>query len=352
MKTTINTALLKSLLNKVSKCASNNKMLPLTCMTCIDIRNNKITLVSTNGSDYMYVYSELNAEDFYVVIDNDIFTKLISKITTDTLSLELVEHQLIVVGNGRYTLSLPVDENGELIKYPNPLSKVNYNKINKIGEINKNNLSVILKTNKANLSTSLAEPCYTGYFIGNKVMTSDRSVICCTDVNVLNNPILVNSEVMSALDDTLDVAISQEDTELILNGIGYTIYTHKMEGIEYFNHEAILDLVNTDLSYSCNISKVEILNALDRLSLFINSFNKNCITLKFDRHKLNLISNDSIETIAINEGAEFECNIDIEVLKKQLNAQDSSVIKLSYGNDTFIKLSTDLVTQIIPLLVE
>lgn len=352
MKLTIKTEVLQNLLNNVI--ASNNKMLPITCMMCLKVEDNKLILITTNNRDFMYADVSIENEPFYVVLDIDVFTKLVSRTTYEEMTLEVVNHNLIVHGNGVYTIELPVDENGELIKYPNPVETIASNP-RLICKLSKEDVEIIKKTNKANVSTSLAEPCYTGYYMADRVVTSDRSVICCTNVSVSNDlPLLVSSEVIDALkNDEVNLSIT-EDNELLFHNDTYIIYTRSMEGIEDYNYEAIVNLVSSRMTNACAISRNEMLNALNRLSLFVNPFDRNSIELSITNNQLQLKNNalNSVEVIPIVANGDFKCNIDIEILKKQLSAQEQNSIELQYGSDLFIKFITDKVIEIIPLLTE
>lgn len=351
MKLTVKTELLQDLLTNTI--ASNNKMLPITCMMCLKVEDGKLIVVTTNNSDYMYADIPIENEPFYVVVDNDVFTKLVARTTSETITLTLVDYALVVNGNGVYTIELPVDENGALIKYPDPVDGIT-TKPESICTLNKEDIDIIKKTNKANVSQSLAEPCYTGYYMSDKVITSDRSVICCSDIKVSDTPLLINSTVVDALKGDKVTISKVDDTALLFYNDAYIIYTHIMEGVEDYNAEAIKGLLDTQLNYSCNVSKPDLLNALNRLSLFVNPFDRNCITVSIRNSQLRLDNHaqNSTEFISVNASGEFSFDIDIEIFKKQVTALDCFAFNLQYGIDTFIKLVTDKVTEIIPLLTE
>lgn len=354
---TIKTDLLKTLLNKADKCASKNKMLPLTCMLCIEVKNNTLTLTTTDGSNYLFVKHELEAEDFYVVVDEEMFVKLVAKTTSDTMTFELVGNHLNIAGNGAYSLELP-DENGALIVFPNPIANRGFTQTRTT--ISKETLSLILKTNKIAVSQSFAEPCYTGYYMHDAVVTSDRTVVCCNDVKIFDTPMLINPELMNILsvfDD--DVMIMTDGDEIVFCSCNNDeiAYGHLMHEIDDFNIEAIMGLVKKDIPYKCEISRNMLQNVLDRLSLFVTTFDKNAITLKFthDYLEISSINTTAIERIKyayVNETADTEFNIDIELLRKQISVLSGDVIELWYGSNVCIKLVDGDTIQLIPLLTE
>ena len=67
-------------------------------------------------------------EDFYVVVQVEQFSKLIGKMTCETISLEVNDGILNVKGNGDYKIELPLDEEGNTIQFPDPVAKVKTSK--------------------------------------------------------------------------------------------------------------------------------------------------------------------------------------------------------------------------------
>jgi len=357
MKLTIKTNLLKDLLTKVDKCATKNKMLPLTGMMRVSVKDNLLTLVTTDGSNYLYVTETLQNEDFYVVVDEDVFVKLVSKTTSDMMTFELIDNHLDVKGNGKYSVELPIDENGQLIIYPDPVAR--FVSTNYSLKITSETISLILKTNKSALSTSLAEPCYTGYYIGDRVITSDRSVICCNDLYLFDKPKLINPELMNLLSVfTGDVEVTFTDNnEIMFTDKNCVAYGHLMSDIDEYNAEAVIKLVDTDMPYTCDVNRNTLLNSLDRLSLFVSTYDKNAVTLKFTNEYLEItnVNSNAVERIKyayLTNTSDASYSVDIEMLEKQLSVQSGDTVEIGYGNDIFLKLVDGDTTQLIPLLVE
>lgn len=356
MKLTIKTSLLKDLLSKVDKCATKNKMLPLTGMMRVSVKDNLLTLTTTDGSNYLYVTNVLQNEDFYAVVDEDVFVKLVSKTTSDTMTFELIDNHLEVKGNGKYSVELPIDENGQLIIYPDPVAKFVHKDTVKLSH---ETIELILRTNKSALSTSLAEPCYTGYYIGDRVITSDRSVICCNDLKLFDSPKLINPELMNLLSVfTKDiVAIFSDNNEVMFTDMQHIAYGHLMSDIDEYNAEAVIKLVDTDMPYTCDVNRNTLLNSLDRLSLFVSTYDKNAITLKFTNEYLEItnVNSNAVERIKyayLTNTSDASYSVDIEMLEKQLSVQSGDTVEIGYGNDIFLKLVDGDTTQLIPLLVE
>ena len=154
-KLVIKTDKLKEMVSRAVKGASNNKLLPITELMCIEVKDNKLTLLTTDYTNYLYITEKVENEDFYVVTRVDQFSKLIGKMTSENVTLEIVDDKLCITGNGKYSIELPIDVDGEMVKYPNPMSEIvlddNESKI-----LNLSTAKLILTVNKAALATSMA----------------------------------------------------------------------------------------------------------------------------------------------------------------------------------------------------
>ena len=112
MKLTIKTVKLKEMVAKAVKGVGNNKLIPLTSLMAIELKDATLTLITTDATNYLYISEDkVVGEDFYVVVDANVFSKLISKMTCEDVTLEIKSDiiALQVKGNGTYKIELPLD---------------------------------------------------------------------------------------------------------------------------------------------------------------------------------------------------------------------------------------------------
>ena len=356
MKMTISTSVLQNMVAKAMKGASCNKMIPLTGLMAIELVDHTLTLTTTDATNYLYVREfKVEGDDFYVVIQAEMFAKLISKLTCEKVSLELKDNTLTVKGNGKYSIELPLDEEGELIKYPNPLTSVGMR-----GEeiqVNLSTVKLILNTAKAALANTLEVPCYTGYYIGDKIVATDTYKICGIDIKMWDEPALISPEMLNLLDIFTDekfVAI-RKGNMMLFESANCTVYGTLMDSIDDYQIEAISGLIEQDFESSCKITKSALLQLLDRLALFVSPYDKNGIYLTFTRDGLQIESKqaNSVEVIPFAESLNFHnftCCIDIEMLHSQVKANAGDGITIYYGDESAIKIADGNVTQVIALL--
>lgn len=358
MKLTINTNVMKELVSKAVKGASNNKLLPITSLLGIELKDGQLTLTTTDGTNYLYVRKDKVAGDnFYTVISGDTFSKLVSKTTSENIVLELTESSLRVTGNGTYNIELPMDENGQMIKYPDPASAFLKKMPSKTYTWNKSTVGVILETLAPALAVTYDNPQYTGYYVGDAIIATDTYKIANMDVALFDDAKLIAAQTMNLLDAMSDEKISVyvSGDEILFSTAGSVVYSKFMAGLEDYAIDAISSLVKEQFDSKCAISRAEFLRLLDRLSLFVGTYDDNAITLTFTRSGLQVSSKSSsgveiIPYVSSENFIDFICDVDIELLTQEIKAIKSDTIELYYGVDTSIKMVDGNITIIVALL--
>ena len=359
MKLTIKTEKLKEMVARSVKGVGNNKLIPLTSLMAIEVKNNKLTLITTDATNYLYISEDkIVADDFYVVVDANTFSKLVSKMTCENVVLEVKSGQYVlsVKGNGNYKIELPLDENGEPIKYPDPVATMDLSSASeKI--INKTTIQVILETVKSALAVTLENPCYTGYYVGNQVVATDTYKIASMDVKLFDESRLVSPEFMDLLSvmSAEKISVNMTDTDIVCSTPDCIVCGKFMEGIDDYAIDAIMGLVNTEFSSFCSVPKSALLQLLDRLSLFVGTYDKNAVYLTFTQSGLQVSSKaangvELIEYVSSDNFKDFTCAIDIQMFTNEVKSIQNDVIEIYYGEDNAIKMTDGNITIIVALL--
>lgn len=359
MKLTIKTEKLKEMVSRSVRGVGNNKLIPITSLIAVEVKNNKLTLITTDATNYLYVVEDkIVADDFYAVVDANTFSKLISKMTSENVTLEIKSglNVLEVHGNGNYKIELPLDENGAPIKYPDPVVGLDLSSATE-KTINRTTIQVILDTIKPALAVTLENPCYTGYYVGNQIVATDTYKIASMDVDLFGAKKLVSPEFMELLSvmNTEKITAMFTDTDIVCSTPDCIVYGKFMDGIEDYAIDAIMDLVNTEMTSFCSIPKNAILQLLDRLSLFVGTYDKNAIHLTFTQDGLQVSSKaangvELINYVASDNFKDFTCAIDIQMFTNEVKSIQNDVIELYYGEDNAIKMTDGNITIIVALL--
>lgn len=357
MKLTMKTEKLKEMVSRAVKGVGNNKLIPITSLMAIEVKDNILTFITTDATNYLYIIEDkVVSDDFYVVIDANTFSKLISKMTNDTITLQIKNGSLEVKGNGTYKIELPLDENGEPIKYPDPVASVNLSDATEV-VINRSTVQVILDTIKPALATTLENPCYTGYYVGEQVVATDTYKIASMDVKLFDSARLVSPELVDLLSvmNAEKIKTTMTDTDVVFETPDCIVYGKFMEGIEDFAIDAIMGLVNTEIDCFCSVPKNAILQLLDRLSLFVGTYDKNAVHLTFTKDGLQVSSKaangiEIINYVASKDFKDFTCTVDIQMLAQEIKSIQNDVIELYYGEDNAIKMTDGNITIIVALI--
>ena len=355
----VKTTVLKEMVAKAIKGASCNKLIPLTSMISIEFKDGELTLHTTDMTNHLYISKmqdndNFSGDDFTVTVEVDTFSKLIGRMTCEIIKFETKDNSLEVKGNGTYNIALPLDENGQPIVYPNPIAKFVMD-----GEpdtIALSDIKLLLNTAKSSLATTMEVPCYTGYYIGDSVITTDTCKMCYIDKNLLNEPVLISPEMMNLLDlmEADKIQVYSNDNIILFRSPDCDVYGYKMEGIEDYAVSSISKLIATQFESQCKVSKDSLLATLDRIALFVGAYESNAIRLNFTQDGIDISSlkSNGVETISYTESENFKpftCRININMLISQLKAYTKDVVEIQYGDGRFISLINDDVTQIIAL---
>ena len=359
MKLTLKTEKLKEMVSRAVKGVGNNKLIPLTSLMAIELKDNTLTLITTDATNYLYISEEkIVGEDFYVVVDANVFSKLISKMTCENINLEIKSdlRYLEVKGNGTYRIELPLDENGEYIKYPDPLVKLNLSDAEET-VINRTTIQVILETIKPALAVTLENPCYTGYYVGDNVVATDTYKIASMGVKLFDTPKLISAELFDllAVIKSEKITVDSVGNDIVFSTPDCSVVGKLMEGLDDFAIEPIMELVNTEFGSCCSVPKSALLQLLDRVSLFVGTYDKNAINLTVTQTGLQVSSKaasgvEIINYVTSSDFTEYTCPVDIQMLVNEVKAVSNDIIEIHYGEDNAIKLTDGNITIIIALL--
>lgn len=353
----ISTERFKTAVAKAEKGASNNKLLPITQMIGIKSFGDKVILCTTDKSNSVEVtIDKLSGDEFDVTVEVSLFSKLISKITSDTVELKVDNGNLCINGDGTYKLPIISDEDGE----------IHFPKIKRVECTEEILLSSVLSVRNINspaLSSNMNENVFlTGYYVdSDKVVSTDTDVVCFNKINLFNGrKLLVSPQTMTLL--TLasheKFTANFEATDRAMFNLG-DVYVQSlyMSGIDEYPIEEINQYLDMSYASMCKIPKALLSSALDRLSLFVEPYDHNGAYFKFTRFGVNITSKklSSCEVINFVESknfAPFICCVDVPMLKSIVDSIPADIIELYYGDPNAIQFVVGNVTQVVSLMAD
>lgn len=357
MKLTIGTELMKDVMSRAIKGAGNNKLIPITSMMCIELKDGELTVITTDATNYLYIKEQhVAGDDFYVVVDANQFAKLVSKMTCENITMTVDEklYTMKVKGNGNYTIELPLDEDGGPVKFPDVLAEtVLPNPI----ELNRSTIIAILETIKPALAVTMENPQYTAYYMGDKVVATDSYKIASLAIPMFDMPRLVSSEFLDlvAVMRAEKIKATFSDTDVRFETPDCTIAGKFVDGIDDFAIEPITNLIEQEFDSHCSVPKNDLLQMLDRLSLFVGTYDKNAVDLTFTNQGLQVSSKASsgieiLPYVNSENQKDFTCDVDIQMLVQEVKAISNDLIDIYYGDDSSIKFIDGNITIVIALM--
>ena len=354
-KMKISTKLLQEMVSKAIKGTSNNKMIPLTSLLGIEIKLGNLTLMTTDGSNHLRIINKVDdtSTDFYTIVNADMFAKLVSKTTSEFITLENKENYLEFSGNGKYKLDVPVNADGEVIKFVNLAIRE---------DIIPQQVSVVelknaLTTAKVSAAKTMEVPCLTGYYISDKVISTNREMICVINKSLMTEPILISSNMAELLQlfDGTDIAVIKDENKLMFSTDNIIVYGKELDGKDIYPVSPVEKLADSEYDMLIAVNKADLLDVLDRMSLFVTDYDKNGVYLTFGNGVLEVKSQksnavESIEIKSEQSTLEFSCLADVEMLKSQVQAIAGDLVNIYYGQKTSIKLKEGNVIMILSLM--
>ena len=358
MKLTINTLKLQELVSKSIRGASNNKLLPITGMLGIRLSAGVLTLFTTDATNYLLIVEhDVVGDNFEVTVYADMFAKLISRLTCETVSMELKDKYLEVIGNGTYKIELPFDENGEIVKFPNPILGKPFTRVD--GKLTVATINTILNSVKPALAVTLEAPQYTNYWVGDSVLATDSYKIASYNTKIFDEPILINAQMMELLtatssEDFIIMRNQDDSSEIMFSTVDCIVYGKLPSGLSDFAINEIKGLVSKEFDSKCEVNKSVLLQLLDRLSLFVRPFDDGNVNLTFAKEGIIVTSmaNSGAELIpylSSENFKEFTCSININLLQTQVKSNIGDSVKLHFGQGECIKITDGLITKIVAL---
>lgn len=356
----VNTSKLQKLVSKVVKGAGNDRFLPITSLMSIEISNGILSLSTTDGNNILTVCDDVNTDidNLSITVPVMTFSKLISKFTcTDTI-LDLQDAILIVKGNGTYKISLLVDENG-IVEFP----KFSYKEIVSKYTISKSIIMNMYNFNKSAVNIDTSD-CLSGYYVSDNVVTTNENIICIYTKKVFDTPVLLPANLVKLLPllDDVEINVSFYPN----NAVSFISDNVRVDGyirsdIEYYPIDGIIVYKDKKFNYRCEVSKIELQRVLNRISLFVEPYDRNAIKLSFNSDCLEVCSKNAsaIDIIKYHIGEHGEgiqdllesmiYFINFDLFKSQVDAMPLDRFYIYFGESNAIKLACDDVMSIIAL---
>lgn len=344
----VNTSILKNMLSAASRCKPS-KLLEITNYYELDFSVEGISLRATDGVNFITINHPTKCDDqMSVIVKADQFSKLINKTTKDTVGLKLMDNYLEVKGNGTYKVEIVSDE-------VYPTLDIDADKEFMITYTTLSN--AVIDGAKAKSTSPNDGALYSYLLRDNQIITADAIKVYSTELDgeYLDDVELLIPPTLATLLQSIDVEniifkVNKDCTLLRAIGQNVIITGALQEGApEYPN---VMPLLAGKYPHTCELNVKEVLQALDRLNLFVSLYDRGIIDLVFTDVNMTIsTSSKSLETIEYTKGIDlpepFIISVDGGYLKDLFSAVDEPSVTIEFGADETIKLCTKNSTMLL-----
>ena len=303
----------------------------------IIVSNNNATIITKfeTGIQALIPFKQLN--------------DIVNKLTADELDLTITDNQAVIkCGRSRFALNL-----GDFNEFPH------YSVLNDTETLKVNCSEFISVIGAINYATSNNEkrPILTGVNFGEFVVATDSFRLARINKDLGLRCTIARSDI-----DNLISILKGSESVLIRNNnntatfeFDDTIYqTRLLDG----NYPDTSRLIADDFAIKCKVGRVDLINAIDRASIFSNE-EYNTIKLSIDKYEMtiNSVSNqvgNAVETIDCESNGTIKLACNSEYLKEALSKFSGEYIILLINGELkpFVIKEKELTALILPVKVE
>ena len=204
----------------------------------------------------------------------------------------------------------------------------------------------------------LALTCY--YLCNTGAITADHLRITKYKTKTEFNGILIPSNLLDliAIFDTPFINVKIFSGNILFYSDNIEVYGSLQYGAENFPEDNINQAIETSFENECLINRNDLLEALNRLSIYVTEKDKNGVSVQVSKYNMTItnLNTNTIEVLEIRSknhtnDLTYEFMIDIDFWKNSISCQDCEDINLFY-NGPGIKMIDDDVTYVVSLLEE
>lgn len=364
---------IKDLCSKISPALDVSSYSVLTEVLQFELKDKKLTISVTNKEYFVKVtYPVDSDENMFATVKADTFIKLISYITTDCIEFLIENNNLIIKGNGTY--KLPIIYDGDKIL---SLPEIDINNVTNEFVISSDVLKSINTYNsKELLKGTIFKPVQNLYYVDEKGAITFTNGACVNSFT-LEKPLsmLLNGKLVKLFNlfdsnssvnfvygkDAVSNNIIQTKVKFSTDKLVITaILTSDESYLTAVPVTAIRDRATKTYPYSVTFDKTLLLQAINRLSVFIASNTASpylVMTVKEDVVVLSDVNRENVEPVYFsNETSgvdeEYVIIVDLEDFKLTLNNYVGQDVVLYFGDNQAILVYNGNVKIIIPEIVE
>lgn len=358
---------LKKICSKILMAVDSNNTSIFTETLSLYTSGKYLYLAVTNREYFVKIRLDIQEEvEFNATVSAELFLKLISKITLETVEFTIKDNFLLVKSNGSYKLSMIYDGD-KLLELP----EINIDNVTSTFNVDSAILSSISNYNSRELAKKAvtASPVQKMYYIDSSGCITFTSGAC---VNKFELPttikILVNDKIVKLFKlfntDTVSVTYGEDvlSDDIIQSKLSFksddveltTILSSDSSLINSVPAEVIRTRAFDIYDYSVVIDTKLLADAVDRILIFENNQLASYGSFTFKKDKVTIVdtANSSSEELfyenSLAEDLEYNVVFDLYDIKLILSTVKANYITINFGNHQAAVLIEDNIYNVIP----
>lgn len=363
---------LKDISQTILTAVDSNELSIITETLELIMRDNVFYMNVTNREYYASVKLPIEAEGmFYATVNANLFLKLISQITTDTVEFEITENYLVIKANGKYKIPLIYD-NDKLLSLPEINIENKHVEFDMSGDI----LYSLLQYNSKQLGIgTISKPVQKLYYVDELGCLTFTSGACINKFNLekpvkmlLNNRLVKLFKLFKGQKVHFTLGYDPVSNEIIQTKVRFetsnicitSVLSCDDTMLNSVPVSAIRGRADSDYPYSVNFDKNMLLETISRLLLFTTNSAKNSVAYcKFvftsDKVIITDIEEDSKEEVFYNNDStniteNYEALLDLNDLKVTLENCNEQYVNFRFGDSQAIVIQRENIMNVIPEL--
>ena len=371
----LRTDALKDVCSKILSAVDSSELSAVTETLELKAFNNALHMRVTNKEYFVDIKLDVDGIDnFHATVNANLFLKLISQITTETIELNIVDRALVVKGNGVYKLPLIFDGEDLLVL---PEIIIENDTVNT--KISSENLLSILQYNsKELLKGNIAKPVQKFYYVDEKGAITFTTGACVNSFNT-DTPftVLLNSRIVKLFklfktgdvqftlgydalsDDVIQTKVCFKNDNIVLTAILSCDDTL----LKQVPVNAIRGRADFVYPHSVTVNKDALIQTISRLMLFSSGIGGKEIVKPYSMFEFKESSmivwdvkkEQNEEVIYTNSdpslSTKYTTMLDLNDLKLTLESCSEQYVTLNFGNKQAMVLARANVKTVIPEIV-
>ena len=366
----IRTELLQDSCSKILNAVDSNVLSAVTETLEITAKDNVFKMAVTNREYFVEVTMDIEVKDeLHATVNANLFLKLISKVTSETIELISDGNSLHIKCNGNYKLPLIYDGDA-LMQLP----RINIENVTEVVEVESSILHSIVSYNSKELSKgTVSKPVQRLYYLDKDGAITFTSGACVNKFDIgMTSKLLLSDKLVKLFKLFKDSKVRMTIGHNKINEESFTtVIMLTAPGIEIsavlnsddsmmvqFPVEPIRNRANTMYPMTVSINKDSLAQAIDRLMLFVHtSANDSAFTtirMNFGTNGVTVSDQMgvNIEEVPYSKDAvnieEYSALIDSNDLTKTLLSCTNQIVTFNFGNNSAFMLSEGMVRWVLP----